>query len=85
MCIKRFDFDNAMECIKSHAPHAHAVIEKYVDQLDNERAELYVSLLLLANSIPMDVLRMKAGNASLDMEIAENAMNDARSLLERSK
>jgi len=40
MCIKRFDFDNAMECIKSHAPHAHAVIEKYVDQLERELAEM---------------------------------------------
>ena len=85
MCIKRYDFDEALLCVKPHAPKCAATIEAYVEQLEHDKTELYVSLLLLANSIPMDVLRMKAGNAFLDMEKVENAMDDARTILERSK
>ena len=41
MCkITRFELDEALEHIKSHAPHAHAVIEKYTEQLERELAEM---------------------------------------------
>ena len=40
MCIKRFDFDNALESVKQHAPHTADVLEAYVDQLERERRHL---------------------------------------------
>lgn len=40
MCITDYQFDEALELIKPHAPHAVDVIEKYVEQLKLENAEL---------------------------------------------
>jgi len=41
MCkTTRFDFDNALESVKQHAPHTAATLEAYVDQLEWELAEM---------------------------------------------
>ena len=80
MCIKRFDFDNAMECIKSHAPHAHAVIEKYVEQLERERRDDIETMRMAGiNGIGMVTVEKMTG-----MEPFNHVNTTARAILERS-
>ena len=84
MCkITRFELDEALECIKSHAPHAHAVIEKYVDQLERDKTELRGILTTTTDELTFQL------SLRFDVSIAMAERNPyifaARAILERSK
>jgi len=80
MCIKRYDFDEALLCVKPHAPKCAATIEQYVEQLERDKAEM-LHLLKCADKENTSATFGGAGAWTFHCELGDAIT----AILERSK
>jgi len=87
MCIKRYDYDEAILCVRPHAPHAAATIEAYVEQLERDKANLppdwHRAYTLLFDTNERHIAELKTANTIISA--LQTKVDNLRRVIKRAQ